>query len=63
MNHQLWGESAEIQILSNYKQIDSDKLQGFIRIPSVLELPVVRGFSGSIQTLPTVSMFSNQCFH
>ena len=32
--------------------IDSDKLQGVIRLPIQLQLTVVRGFSGSIQTLP-----------
>ena len=36
-----------------YQQIDSDKLQGVIRKPFTFYFPIQRGFSRSIQTLPT----------
>ena len=37
-----------------YQQIVSDKLQGVIRNPFAFYFPIQRGFSGSIQTLPSV---------
>ena len=39
-----------------YQQTISDKLQGVIRNPFVFYFPIQRGFSGSIQTLPTQPM-------
>ena len=39
------------------RQIISDKLQGAIRNPYAFYFPIQRGFSGSIQTLPTDSFW------
>ena len=38
-----------------FSLIDSDKLQGVIRNPFAFYFPIQRGFSGSIQTLPSNS--------
>jgi hypothetical protein len=40
-------------VSNNHQQINSDKLQGFIRNPFAFYFPIQRGFSGTIQTLPT----------
>jgi hypothetical protein len=36
----------------NHKQLDSDKLQGVIQNPFVLDFQVARAFSGPVQSLP-----------
>ena len=45
--------SGMIAEISNNKQNNSDRLQGVIRNPFAFYFPIQRGFSGSVQTLPS----------